>query len=489
MPLGSEPPPILHAATPIAVPFGELFALAVAAEQAGRLDEADRLLGHILAVAPNEPETLHLAGVVAFRLGRHADALALMERAIVHGGNTALYLRNICELYRTLGRPDDALAAALQATAMAPHDPVCLHNLAVIRYERLEIDACIAAARRALALDPALPGAHFELAEALLLRGEMAEGWEEYEWRFRIAGAPSLMPPTDRPQWDGAPLAGRTLLLIADQGFGDVIQFSRYIPWARERCSDLAIACGAEMAPLISQLGPGIRQVRRWEDCPPYAAFCPLSGLPRLHGTRVDSILAPVPYLRADPARAEAWADRLGRLIPPGFRRIGIVWAGRPTHTNDRNRSASLAAFAPVAALPGIALVSLQKGPAARQAGSFFARAPLVHVGAEIQDFEDSMAILDNLDLLVSVDTSVVHLAGAMGRPAWVMLPRAPDWRWLLDRTDSPWYPTIRLFRQRAQGEWHTVAADVAQALRQRFGLTTAAGAAPAPAGRSRDPE
>jgi hypothetical protein len=344
---------------------------------------------------------------------------------------------------------------------------LCLHNLAIIHYERLEIDECLDCARRALALDPTLPGAHFELAEALLLQGDMARGWEEYEWRFRIAGAAPLMPATDKPQWDGTPMR-ETLLLVADQGFGDVIQFSRYIPWAAERCADIAIACSTEVFSLLRQIYPAARLFQRWDEAGAYAAFCPLSGLPRLHGTRVENVPAPIPYLRANPARVSAWAERLGRLVPAGYKRVGVVWAGRPTHNNDRNRSASLAAFAPLAAVPGIALVALQKGPAVAQSGNYFGRAPLVNIGAEIRDYDDTMAILANLDLLVTVDTSVAHLAGAMGRNVWIMLPRAPDWRWLRDREDTPWYPTLRLFRQDATRDWRVVTAAIAARLREK---------------------
>ena len=464
-------------ATPVAVPLGEIVAIAAEFERAGRLDEAERLLGHALAAAPTQPDALHQAGIVAFRQKRFADALGLMQRALRQGANTPLYLRNICEVYRTLGRLDEALETGRRAVALSPGDPLCLHNLAIIHYHRLEIDDCLDCARRALAIEPALPGAHFELAEALLLRGEMAQGWEEYEWRYRIAGAAPLMPATAqpqpaKPQWDGAPLSGATLLLIADQGFGDVIQFARYIPWVASRCPNIVVACSTDLAPLLSQIAPGLRLFQNWEDCPAYAAFCPLSGLPRLHGTRLHNIPAPIPYLRASPAQVAKWQDRLRGLIPAGYRRVGIVWAGRPTHNNDRNRSTDLAALAPIAALAGVALVSLQKLPAAEQAGRYYGRAPLVNIGAEIETYDDTMALLENLDVLVTVDTSVAHLAGAMGRPTWIMLPRAPDWRWLLDRCDSPWYPSVRLFRQQTSLIWQDVAERIAQALRQEFRLT-----------------
>jgi Glycosyltransferase family 9 (heptosyltransferase) len=217
----------------------------------------------------------------------------------------------------------------------------------------------------------------------------------------------------------------------------------------------------------LRQLLSQDRIFSRWENCPPYHAFCPLSGLPRLHGTRVDNVPATVPYLRADPARVMAWAERLRRLAPDSHKRIGIVWAGRPTHNNDRRRSSRLADFAPLAALPGVSLISLQKGPSADQAGRYFGRAPLINIGAEVRDYDDTMALLECLDLVVAVDTSVGHLAAAMGKPVWILLATCPDWRWLLKRDSSPWYPTVRLFRQTVPRQWSDVLNRVAAAWQQ----------------------
>ncbi len=461
------PAPVARAPAPATVPLplNQVLRIANEYERGGRLDDAKRLLDHVLAASPNQGDALHLAGIVAFRQGEVATSLDLMQRALVHGIDTPLYLRNICEVYRAMGRLDEALETARRATALAPSDPLCLHNQAIIHYHRLELDAALDCAGRALRIDPSLPGAHFLRAEALLLRGEWTEGWEEYEWRFRIAGAAPLMPRTGRPQWDGAALPDRTLLLIADQGFGDVIQFARYIPWAAERCRDIAIAGSAEVQKLLRQIAPAARHFVRWENAPDHAAFCALSGLPRLAGTRVDNAPAAVPYLRADPARAAHWAGRLDGLVPRGFHRVGVIWAGRPTHNNDRNRSASLTDFQPLADVSDVALLALQKGPRTVQAGAYYGRAPLINIGAGIDDYDDTMGILANLDLLVTVDTSVAHLAGAMGRPVWIMLPRAADWRWLLDRTDTPWYPSMRLFRQQSVRRWDDVAQAIAAEL------------------------
>ncbi len=441
-------------------------ALANEHEQQGRLDAADAVLDGILAEEPQQPGALHQKGIVAFRRGRAAEAAELMERSIALAPGSALFHRNLCEVYRALGRRDEALAAGRRAVALDPDDPHCHHNLGVLHYDRVEPAEAIGCAERALALDAQFAGAHFGIAEASLLTGDFARGWDEYEWRSRLAGVPPLMPPGDQPQWDGRPLGhGKTLLLIADQGYGDVIQFARYIPWAAARCPDIAIACSAELQPVVAQL-PGAGVIfDHWERAPDFAAFCPLSSLPRLAGTKLETIPAAIPYLRADEGKFASWAERLWALLPRGYSRIGIAWAGRPTHRNDLRRSTRLATFAPLASLPGVALVSLQKGPAQAEIGTYWGRAPLLNLGPELHDFADTMAVIECLELVVTVDTSVGHLAGAMGRPAWIMLPYAPDWRWLLDRADSPWYPTARLFRQGPERLWEPVMAAIAAEL------------------------
>jgi hypothetical protein len=463
--LGAIPPP---ANTTVPVPLDELFAIAAEYEGAGRVEDAERLVGHILATAPNQANALHLGGIIAYRRKRFAEALARMELALRFGTDTPLYLRNISEVYRAAGRLEDAEAAARRAASLAPGDAICLHNLAVILYHRLDLDGSLQAAEAALAINPSLPGAHLALAEALLLQGRMERGWEEYEWRFSIAGAARPMPPTDKPKWDGKPLDG-TLLVVADQGFGDAIQFMRYLPWVAGRCARLALGTSPEIAPLLRQMAREAEVFTRWQDSPPFDARITLSGLPRLHGTRLESIPWPGPYLQADPDRQRHWAARLAGLLPAGFIRVGVVWAGRPTHSNDRNRSMGLPVLQALAKAPGIALVGLQKGPAAADAGKWFGRGPFVALGPELATFADTMGVLANLDLLVAVDTSVAHLAGAMGRPVWLLLPHAPDWRWLLGRADTPWYPSHRLFRQDADRQWIAVAAQVAAELARSF--------------------
>jgi hypothetical protein len=448
----------------VPVPLDDLLKIANEFLEGGRLPEAEKLLDHILSAVPDSPLALHQKGVVLFRTGQHQAAAEMVERAVKLSPNAINFRRSLCPIYERLGRYDEAIRIGLEALAVDGDDLQTLHNLAVVHYRRLELDESIACARRALTLDPSAAGPHFQLAEALLLKGEFAQGWEEYEWRFRIAGAPALMPPTERPQWDGAELREGRLLLIADQGFGDSIQFCRYIPNVLERFPVAAVVADPLLHPLIRQVSPDVDLVARWEECPEFTAYSALSSLPRVFGTRIDTIPRAVSYLRAEPSRTAAWRARLDDLLPSDFRRIGIAWAGRPTHNNDLNRSMRLGEFDPIAALDRVALISLQKGPGQKVIAEYYGRAPLLNLGAEVDDFLDTMSIIDLLDVVITVDTAIAHLAAAMGKAVWILLPFAPDWRWLLERTDSPWYPSARLFRQRFAGDWGGVMRDVAEA-------------------------
>ena len=454
-----------HTAT-IPIPLDVVLAMASNLEEAGSPASAGRLASFILAVLPNNAPALQLKAIAAAADGNDAEAATLLEHAIAHGLERPEYYRNICAVYERLGRLDEALAAGRRAVALDDTNPESYHNLTLVHARRMEMDAAIACARTELSLDPMRPGAHMALAEALLARGAFAEGWREYLWRFRLPGVAPPLPPTDRPAWDGTPLLDGTLLLVADQGFGDVIQFCRYIPWVRARCPSIVIAASPEVQGLVQQVAPGVPIFSAWAQCPPYAAYLTLSGLPRVHGTDLATIPADIPYLHAEPSRVEAWRQRIAGLAPQAHRRVGLVWAGRPTHSNDRNRSVRLQRLGALFDVPSVAFISLQKGAALAEAGRYFGRAPLVNLGAASDDFADTAAIVAGLDLVVTVDTSVGHLAGALGRPVWIMLPFAADWRWLEGRDDSPWYPSARLFRQKRPDDWEGVAARVAAALR-----------------------
>jgi hypothetical protein len=450
----------------VALPLAELIAIVREYIDESRFDAADRLLNHCLAAHPRHPETLHLKGFIAFKRGRIEDAAGLMEQALAAGATQPRQLCNMAEVYRMLGRLDEGVALTRRAQALAPSDAVTHFNEAMLRYERLEPDECIRACRRAVQLKPDMPEAHMRLGQTLLLTGAFAEGWEEYEWRYRIPGAQPLMPKIERPQWDGSPLpADQRLLLVADQGFGDVIMFARYLPWVIKRAPNATVASSVELCDLLARHFPGPTYVARWDMVPPHVAYVPFSGLPRLRQTRIDSIPQPGPYMRPLPEKLAAWRDRLASLLPDGRKRVALAWAGRPTHNNDRSRSMTLDQLAPLGQVPGFAFVAVQKGPPVAQVGGWRGPAPLISLDAQIESFDDTLAILHNVDLLISVDTSLGHLAGAAGRPAWIMMPWAPDFRWLLGRSDSPWYPSLRLFRQQQVRDWPSVVEPIAREL------------------------
>jgi tetratricopeptide (TPR) repeat protein len=366
------------------------------------------------------------------------------------------------------GRLDEALSLARDLFARHPGDGEAAYHLSVIHHARGETEEALAWARRALILAPDYAAAHMAAAEALLLGGDYAEGWAEYAWRFHLPGAAPFLPEAlrrGRPEWQGEALGDGRLMLIGDQGFGDVIQFSRYIPWVLAQGLSPILGVSDEMAPLMRRTFPALPLATSAQDYRDFTACCPLSGLPRLHGTRAGTIPPPV-AVPSDPGRVEAWRQRLSRALPAGLRRIGLVWAGRPTHPNDQRRSIPFAMLAGVlGSKPGIALVSLQKGARGGEIAAYAGTAPLFDASAFLTDYAETTDAIAALDLVVTVDTSVAHLAGAMGHPTWLLLPFVPDWRWGLGRAESPWYPSLRLFRQQAPGAWEAPLVAVASAL------------------------
>lgn len=314
----------------------------------------------------------------------------------------------------------------------------------------------------------AMPGnlsARFDLAETRLLQGDFERGWTEYRWRYSLSHTAAMDRKVQRPRWDGSRIEGQTLLIHDEQGYGDTLQFMRLIDAARARSgARVVLEVHPDLLSFARRLvGPDA--FPRGQIPPPFDQHCELMSLPMAIGLRMTDLPGQVGYLSADAARVEKWRKRLAGLPRPW---VALAWAGRPSHSNDANRSLALADMAPLA-VPGITYLAIQKGPAAAQAATAPPGMNIVPLDAEIADFEDTAAILSLADLLVSVDSSPVHLAGALNRPAWVLLPFLPDWRWLLQRSDSPWYPSLQLFRQPAPGDWKPVMHDVGQALATRF--------------------
>jgi hypothetical protein len=334
-----------------------------------------------------------------------------------------------------------------------------------------ETKACFA---RALHLRPDQAEAHVELAYLQLRLGDFERGWAEYEWRWQTQHFRPHRRAFRQPPWDGSALAGRTILLYVEQGVGDAVQFLRFAPLVKQRGGTVLLECPPALLTLCSGAAGVDRLIPQGSPHPEFDVQAPLLSLPRILGTTEATIPAGVPYLRADPARVAHWRGELAAL--PGFQ-VGISWQGNPDNPTDYKRSAPLEAFAPLAGVPGVRLVSLQKGHGAEQLQGVLGRWPVTDLASRIVDWADTAAILGNLDLVVCVDTALAHLAGALAVPVWVALPFVADWRWLVDREDSPWYPTMRLFRQGRRGDWAGVFRRLAEELARRAGAEGERGA------------
>ena len=298
--------------------------------------------------------------------------------------------------------------------------------------------------------------------------GDFEKGWSEYEWRWRCS---TVLPrPFPQPLWQGEPLDGRTILLHAEQGLGDTLQFVRYAPMVKQRGAEVIVSCQKPLLSLLKSC-PGIDSLLPQASVvPQFDVQASLMSIPSIFGTTLATIPSEVPYLSANADLAEHWRERLRSL--QGFK-IGINWRGRPGNPSERHRGIPLRAFAPLARLPGVRLISLQKGPGWEEIAAAAENVPVVDLGRALDEaagpFMDTAAIMHNLDLVITSDTVIAHLAGALGVPVWVALPFVPDWRWLLEREDSPWYPTMRLFRQKRPGEWDEVFERIAAAVGERI--------------------
>jgi len=318
-------------------------------------------------------------------------------------------------------------------------------------------------------------GLRFDLAEILLLLGDFPRGWREYGHRYRLAHTRELERKVQAPRWNGRPLEGRTILIHDEQGYGDTLQFLRLVPAAKARGGQVVLEVHPDLIGLARTAGGYDRLIARGEPPPPFAVHCELMSLPLALGLALTDLPGPVPYLRPDPARMRRWQTRLADLPRPW---IALAWAGAGAHLRDRQRSISLPQLEPLAAARA-SFLSIQKGPRAAEARTPPPGLALTDLGDEIASFDDTAAILQLADLLISVDSSPVHLAGALGRPVWAMLPLNPDWRWLADRTDSPWYPSARLFRQSRRGDWAPVVDEIAAELVRLYGSASAADSGP----------
>ena len=467
-----------------------------------RVEEAVRSAQRALALVPGSADALvNLAeSTLAGRRAAAAELAARRAVALSPGSPAArMALGSACAAQK---RDDEAEAAYRAALGLAPGYGTAWENLGSLlagqgRFEEALDAFAVAAERggagpslwaarggallamarpvealadfdRVLEVRPGDAGMRWNRGFARLLAGDYEGGWPEFDWRRHDAGAEPPWRRFVQPTWTGEEIAGRTILLYAEQGLGDTLQFVRYVPLVAERGARVILEVQRQLTTVLSGL-PGVeRLIARGDPLPDFDLECPLMSLPRAFGTRLDRVPATVPYLRPDPRRAASWSERLaaGEGRSSGVLRVGLVWAGNPRFPGDALRSPRLTGLRSVLEVPGVRFFGLQKGPGREDLERVAMPPSFTDLGPEIADFADTAAIMTNLDLVISSCTGPAHLAGALGVPVWVVLPFSPDWRWLLRREDSPWYPTARLFRQTRVGDWAEVAGRVAEALR-----------------------
>jgi tetratricopeptide (TPR) repeat protein len=469
--------------------------LGMALAALNRNEEALAAIDRALVLQPDNFETLNNRGNVLLKLNRPADALAAFDRvsvlaprhpgARINRGNALAALERFAEAVAQYdavlavhpthaethcnrgnalsgqGRHTDAIAAYDRALAIRPDYVKALTNRGVALQTLGRHQEALAEFGKVLAIDKGHADAHHNEALTLLTLGDCRRGFAAYEWRWQRTGMPARRRSFGKPLWLGEyPLGRKTILLHAEQGLGDTIQFVRYASALAKAGAKVVIEVQPELTDLLARV-EGVAGVHAsGAPLPAFDVHCPMGSLPLALKTEPATIPADRPYLTASAERIAKWRERIERLPSP---RIAIAWSGRAAHANDRNRSIALARLEPLLALDKVSFVSIQRE--LRDAdGEVLARAPrLTHVGGDLGDFDDTAAVVSLVDLVISVDTSVVHLAAALGRPTWILLPFWPDWRWMLDRADSPWYPTARLFRQSAPGGWDSVIARVTE--------------------------
>jgi tetratricopeptide (TPR) repeat protein len=429
----------------------------VALKELGRTDEALESYDRAIALRPSYAEALNNRGIALRELKRTAEALASYDRAIELKSTYAEAYNNRGVALAELKRFNEALVNYAMAIMLKQGYVEAYNNSAAALYLLKRFDEARASYDQAIVLDANHADAHWNKAQLTLLQGDFASGWAEYEWRWKIGA--SAGQDFSQPRWQGGDVvAGKTILLHSEQGLGDTIQFCRYAPLVTERGAQVILEVQGPLKRLMAGL-PGVTQViAKGEPQPAFDFHCPLLSLPLAFGTTLETI--PPTFLRAPVETPRNWP-----AIPDHRPRIGLVWSGNPAHKRDQDRSIALRAILPLLDIDAT-FVSLQKDVRAGDAAVLKERNDILDVRDRLGDFQDTAALMSQLDLVIAVDTSVAHLAGALGKPVWVLLNDVPDWRWLLDRDDSPWYPSARLFRQDASCDWDKVVTQVRQALR-----------------------
>jgi tetratricopeptide (TPR) repeat protein len=428
----------------------------------GRLEEAVSSYDQTVALAPDSVNAWFNRGVLLQDLGRLAEAVASFDAVIRLTPNDVDAHNRRGVVLNALGRPEEALDSYERAIALSPALAEAHYNCGIALHELTRVEEAIASFEAAVALRPDYAEAHVNLAFSLLVAGRFEAGWREHEWRKRLWGEAARMFDAKR-LWTGEPgLEGKTLFVHHEQGLGDTIQFCRYAKLLNETGARLILSVHAPLKPLLRQLGPAVEVIGDDEPAPAFDHFSPLLSLPLACGTTLESIPSHPRYIWADADQRSRFEDRLGPRVRP---RIGLAWSGDPGHMNDRNRSIAFEQLGPLLT-DNADWICLQNAVRPADSAALARHGGVSFHGDALADFSDAAALVDHMDLVITVDTSLAHLAGAMGKPVWILLPFAPDWRWLLGRSDSPWYPSARLFRQPRRGDWSSVIEAVRAELR-----------------------
>lgn len=433
-----------------------------------RWDEAAVEFEQAVKLKPNYATGWNNLGLALQKLDRPEPAMAAVQQAIALDPQLAEAHVNLGNMLRNPDRSSEALAAYDRAIAVKPDLADAYANRGALLLDLARCDEALRDYQQAIALQPDLASAHFNYAMALLLNGDYARGLAEYEWREPCGKNVAKAGRFTERRWDGGDLQGKTILLYCEQGFGDIIQCVRYAPLLAQRGAQVVL----ETRPALARLLQSVRGITRLyiegEKLPPFDVQIPIMSLPGLFVTTPQNVPGQVPYLHPDAALTEHWRERVER--DGGGFRVGLVWSGNPQSVENQSRSAPLSALAPLLQVPGVCFYSLQKGAAADQAKNLPGGPELIDWTRDMEDFADTAALMVHLDLIITVCTSAAHLAGALGKETWILLKHVPDWRWHLGRTDSPWYPTARLFRQPSRGDWSRVIDQVAIELASNVG-------------------
>jgi tetratricopeptide (TPR) repeat protein len=418
-----------------------------------------------IALKPDHIDAFNNRGTALRALRRFEEALASFDRAIALGPENADALHNRGNALNDLRRFEEALASFDHAIALKPNLAEAFDNRSTALLNLKRIEEALASYDQAIAIKPDYAEGYRHRAFCRLLVGRCIEGWADYEWRWKTAQMVSERRNFKPPQWYGSTdIAGKTILLHSEQGFGDTLMAARYVRPVIARGARVVLELPAALVPLLAEIDGVAQLVTKHHPLPGFDLHCPLMSLPLAFGTTLNTIPADVPYLSVPQAHAEKWLQRLPRSGRP---RVGITWTGNPDHKRDHERSIELRRMLPLLSRTDVDFFSVQKF--LREGDSEILRAnQIANLGDAIETFADMAAMISNLDLVITVDTSVAHLAGALGKPVWILLPFIPDWRWLLDRHDSPWYPSAQLFRQSRVDDWEGVVGRVSAALSLR---------------------